>query len=581
MQHILCNVLESNIEEISSQIEEILEENRDNIDIFFRSIFSIIPARINSLEIYSMIIISLRHSSDDFFLSVLKKYLSMHLSTANHEVTAIFIAYLIKANIIGIGQVIDIVQSVIQSHQRLQSDVLIQVIICLFNCAQWMHNAPQDELEDIFAFLRTRKELSNEEKSMDPNSVLFDSYYDELIAVKYNTWNIPDNLTNKDLIVALINDDSNYIRQGIDDGSIDPNMKLIPTVLCPHPMLTFNPPIVSAAAFFGSINCFKELKDAGASLTEVDDENRSVLHFACAGGSQDIVDLVRDECADYSGSLATCIDFFRYNLMEHVYSIYNIPSLDYGFDDFSDNIVHMAARNNWIYALENFQNAGISLESYDEYHWTPIHVAASNGSYEFVQLLLRYGVNPNVKDFDANTPIQCAAMEGDVKMMQILLSDSRTNLHAVDHHGANALHWAATHNRADAINFLLSFNEVNPNATDFGGRTPLSLACSGKCCDAIEVFASNQNVEVNTTDIEGKSPLHIAVEGKSVSTVRSILRFQNIDLEKEVNGKTAVEIAASQNSLEIVRVLIDAGSDISSIRANINEYSYEIAQLLE
>ena len=79
-----------------------------------------------------------------------------------------------------------------------------------------------------------------------------------------------------------------------------------------QPILQSEPPLISIAAFYGSIECFQMLMYSEADLSICDNCDRAVAHFASAGGNISICDLLDSAGVDFSAKdkeKRTCVLF--------------------------------------------------------------------------------------------------------------------------------------------------------------------------------------------------------------------------------------------------------------------------------
>lgn len=103
-----------------------------------------------------------------------------------------------------------------------------------------------------------------------------------------------------------------------------------------------------------------------------------------------------------------------------------------------------------------------------------------------------------------------------------------------------------------------SIEPVTPN-----GSIPLSIACQYGHLEIVDLLLS-KNVSL-LTDLDGLDPLHIACrEGKDVITKRLIDFKSDIEKKDSFYGWSAVFFAAQEGHLECIRILLDAGCDIST-----------------
>lgn len=130
-----------------------------------------------------------------------------------------------------------------------------------------------------------------------------------------------------------------------------------------------------------------------------------------------------------------------------------------------------------------------------------------------------------------------------------------------------AIHLAAHNGYELVVELLVQYGEDAGVATD-EGVTPLLLACSSGQGTTFNYLSSLENGKyLNVVSKTGLTPLHKASSVGHDSIVRKCIEFISgdkamIDAESE-SGGTSLHIASQNGHLETVKLLIQAGADVS------------------
>src|SRR5688572_17689055 len=95
------------------------------------------------------------------------------------------------------------------------------------------------------------------------------------------------------------------------------------------------------------------------------------------------------------------------------------------------------------------------------------------------------------------------------------------------------------------------------------GRTVLHLACARGNLEIVSILIDKTTRKMlNKLDAAGYTPLMDAVEGNHMEVVRMLLALgAEVNARSADLGQTALRIAAGQGTLEMVRVLVEAGAN--------------------
>jgi ankyrin repeat protein len=172
---------------------------------------------------------------------------------------------------------------------------------------------------------------------------------------------------------------------------------------------------------------------------------------------------------------------------------------------------------------------GADIERLADDGLSPLAIAMKADQVEMVELLLEHGANANSRSRRMSFLVHASMRRNHgIRLLQMLL-DHGANLNAISGPGQyNALHWAASEGRAEAVDFLIS-----------------------------------KGMDMETKCSEDRTPLMLAAE-RGHEHVINILWAQGADLEAESElGGTALFWAACGSSLPALVTLIAKGANVN------------------
>lgn len=222
--------------------------------------------------------------------------------------------------------------------------------------------------------------------------------------------------------------------------------------------------------------------------------------------------------------------------------------------------------------------------------------ALAGGNVARVEQLLAEGYDINHRFSNQMTPIMVAALGGSTVTIK-LLADKGADVNASGGQGLTALYLAAQNGRAVAAEALLDAG-ADINAVAAAGATSLMIASQSGHVDVVDVLLDNggwmrrwfrPTLELNKATVQGATAVAIAyseghweivnrlidagAEQGDVAIYVAILRndraeaealiSQGLDINKEVFGTSALVEAVRWGRVEIVRLLLDSGVDVS------------------
>ncbi|XP_030404948.1 ankyrin repeat domain-containing protein 7 isoform X12 [Gopherus evgoodei] len=160
-------------------------------------------------------------------------------------------------------------------------------------------------------------------------------------------------------------------------------------------------------------------------INQLDKENRTPLHLACANGHSDIVNyLVDNKC-----KLNLCDNDNRSPLMKAVQCQQEKCAtmlLEHGADPNlvdvkSNTALHLAAQTANISLVVQLLEYNAHIDSQNKEGYTPLTVAITENHQEMVEFLLRKGADVHARDKSKRTPLMIAASGGELSLIKVLL----------------------------------------------------------------------------------------------------------------------------------------------------------------
>lgn len=233
---------------------------------------------------------------------------------------------------------------------------------------------------------------------------------------------------------------------------------------------------------YAAMDCrhlFRSRIDRGLETLALDGRLRSPLHYACAGGSHDIVEQI------FELTESTC---------EHPL-------------------------------------AAVDCDAPDSTGQTPLLLAVQDGHSRVVEVIMRSKTTDlHARDRQGKTAVHLASNYGLKTILETLLSRENIDVNARALDGTTALHLAVSGYQDQCVRVLLAHPAVDVNVVDGAGYTPLHRAISISDLVIVELLLSHKRIDVFMPNVEGTTALQLAALQKKKSIVQILLRHQDINL---------------------------------------------------
>jgi ankyrin repeat protein len=143
--------------------------------------------------------------------------------------------------------------------------------------------------------------------------------------------------------------------------------------------------------------------------------------------------------------------------------------------------------------------------------------------------------------------------------LRMLLDSGNVDIDATQADGMTALHWAASHDRADVARKLLDHGAKADVENRYGIR-PLMLACENGNGELVELLLANE-AAANVAQPGGETSLMTASRTGSVRAVKALLTHKADINAKQRAGQTAIMWAAAEGHADVVSLLIEHGAE--------------------
>lgn len=193
---------------------------------------------------------------------------------------------------------------------------------------------------------------------------------------------------------------------------------------------------------------------------------------------------------------------------------------------------------------------------------TALSWAATRGDLRSVSLLLQYGAAPNMATMRGQTPLHWAAQNRSQEGPEILqaLLDAGSNVNQTDYWKRTALIYASCNQDDPRCLDVLVNRGANLNSQDCHQRTPLGYAAKmGKSKGLEYLLCAGANTRL--IDMFGFPPLFEALQNNHPECLRILLQHDPAPFCYDVNGMSALHVAALYSDPETIDTLADYGSE--------------------
>ena len=193
---------------------------------------------------------------------------------------------------------------------------------------------------------------------------------------------------------------------------------------------------------------------------------------------------------------------------------------------------------------------------------TALSWAATRGDLRSVTLLLQYGADPDVASIRGQTPLHWASQNHSQESLEVLqaLLDAGSNVNQTDYWKRTALIYASCNQDDSRCLDVLVNAGANLNSQDCHQRTPLGYAAKMGMSKGLGYLLST-GADTRRIDMFGFPPLFEALQNNHPECLRILLQHDPAPVCFDVNGMSALHVAALYSDSETLDTLADYGSE--------------------
>lgn len=193
--------------------------------------------------------------------------------------------------------------------------------------------------------------------------------------------------------------------------------------------------------------------------------NELALHAACSKGLYDAVELLLE-----NGSLVNVRDSLGHTPLTNAIFSNSLPSVEYlinggkanvaVIDDQGNNLLHLAASNNFSAAVPLLVENGVSVDDHNQRGLSPLAIAISLGYIDTANALLEAGADVNGRTRTA-TVLHHAITWNRLEVVKKLV-EHNCNVNVVNVLDETPLYLAVQQRKIDIVRFLIEEAKANP-----------------------------------------------------------------------------------------------------------------------
>jgi ankyrin repeat protein len=186
-----------------------------------------------------------------------------------------------------------------------------------------------------------------------------------------------------------------------------------------------------------------------------------------------------------------------------------------------------------------------------------------------IENFLALGVDPNEPEEDGTTPLMRAIFLQMPNTAQLLI-DAGADVKKANSYGVTALYVAARAGDSAATRMLLAAGADANAALPASGETVLMTAAKNGDAEVVSLLLTGGIEGVSVEEIGAARAAARANEAAGYSQLSNpavATNYADVDVRERLYGRTALMIAAVEGHMDVVRLLVAAGTDLGVVDA--------------
>ncbi|KAL4141491.1 hypothetical protein QTP88_004121 [Uroleucon formosanum] len=344
-----------------------------------------------------------------------------------------------------------------------------------------------------------------------------------------------------------------------------------------------------AAIFKAPTELLQKLMEIGCDQNGITREGMTPLHHAVISGSIDSVQILVMKAdihiADENG--LTALHYAAYQgHWEIVKILLAAGSRPNKKTNSKVTPLHFAAKHDRFLVVEELLKCYVDVNAVTMQCNTPLHYAACNGNEKMIEVLLKQGADPNIPNKDNDLPIHLACLRGVINAVKLLCLNT-LNMDYRNKNNMSPLHNAVLSTNEELIKFLLNKYKFSIDTDLFNvalrsGNIHIIKIIIDRTNESIlkdEVFwfkiigftGSLEIIKLFIKRVQPPNSVISSLVGYAThlghcDIARYLLEYvRTWDDLLDGEGNTALHYAIHKNDTELVRLLIEKGSNVNHI----------------
>lgn len=304
------------------------------------------------------------------------------------------------------------------------------------------------------------------------------------------------------------------------------------------------------------------------SVTPPLSDASSVSTTASAAKSQPSIIIRASSARDFAAALASEAAFLPADSYAERRRSSNASQLrlsEFGSSEHGVHELHAAVLRGDFELVQSLVTSGdADVDTPDEEKGvTALLLAAGKGKVQVVELLIKLGANVTLQRGKYQmSALHCAAKGGHLAVVKVLLDADSSNINALDGTGCTALYWTTRKGYVKIADFLLDHGaDTEKTRADW---RPLHTACTRDDLAMVTLLLS-KGARVNATMEFGITPLDFTATQGSVEVATVLLDAgADVNNQDEKTATTPLHRAAIRGDVAMVSLLISRGARVDA-----------------